>query len=166
MVVAGTCCRQAFTSFWGIMVTRNRPRGELSSALQLIAAQNRQIEALRTQVQRLRAARGDGSDELWETFRLSPFLLRLLVLLERSEYVSPDAIAKELGFNSDPRIAVLRLRRKVAPWGVKIEVARGLGYYLSPEEKKRLRSIVRSGVRTAQTKVRKTAGLRPRAKRP
>ena len=160
MAVDGTSAAEQHTA-----VTRDRHRSELARALRLISRLNRENETLRDEVARLRSLRG-VTDLFWETFRLSPFLLRLLVLLDQEDYVAPDAIKDALGFTSDPRIAILRLRRKMAPWGLKIGVARGSGYYIAPEEKQRLRAIVKARGRVRKAPFRKRGRVTSRSRLP
>jgi two-component system, cell cycle response regulator CtrA len=73
---------------------------------------------------------------------------RVLEILMRREEVSRDAIMDALyGNNPDPPfekvidVYVTKIRRKVAPFGVKVLSKWGFGYFISPEHRGRLRQL-------------------------
>jgi hypothetical protein len=87
----------------------------------------------------------------WRLTRLETVLMR--VLLER-QLVTPqvflDARAAERPTADEvsPKmldVMILKLRRKLAPWGVKIETRYGVGYHLSPETRPDVLTAVAHG---------------------
>lgn len=128
------------------MQLRGEAYSRLAAALEQIEQQKATIEALREENRQLRRAILQGNDALWRTFRLPPMLTRLLGMLRSEDFVSAEMIQAELGYSTDPKIAILRLRRELARWDIVIQSARARGYFLTDDMKERVHALVSSGV--------------------
>lgn len=91
----------------------------------------------------LEAALGMSDNEPGVALRLLPQSGRLLACLLNTPNVTSEMISVRLGIASDARVAVHRLRQELKPYGLTIESRRGLGYWLSPEAKEKVRHITR-----------------------
>ena len=77
--------------------------------------------------------------------RLTPSMAAGLALLLKREICPASALAVIMtrdttdDYEGSIRAQLVRMRRRLSPYGIHIEVERGRGYYLSPESKAQLR---------------------------
>ncbi len=73
--------------------------------------------------------------DLQRTFNLPTGPARLLLAFMVRERLNARVIEDELKIASDAKIAIYRLRRRIAAHNIKIECIRDAGYWLTPEAK-------------------------------
>lgn len=99
-------------------------------------------DQLKARVAALEAALGQNDSRLAMTFGLSRRLGNLLGLLMQMPAVDAKTIEEHIGIVTDAKIAVLRLRRRMVCFGVDIKGRRGFGYWVTDEDKARVRELV------------------------
>lgn len=100
-------------------------------------------EALRTRVRDLeRALSLDNTASLKKTFRLPPVLSKYLSVLLRLPAASTDVLARVVAAECDPKITKYRLQRHLKAWGITINTTRNVGYWLSDEDKAKIRALM------------------------
>ncbi|MGE0677822.1 hypothetical protein [Pseudolabrys sp.] len=117
-----------------------------SDQTELIESLQEKLAVQEARIADLEAVLGMHDKSLAATFKLSKSLSDILGLLVSLPAVTPEMINVRLEIATDPKVAIHRLREALKPWGVKIEAKRSLGYFLSPEEKARIKSIVTPAV--------------------
>jgi len=80
-------------------------------------------------------------------FGLSEALAKLFLLLVKTKLVTPHMVETELKIVSQTKMAVLRVRRRLASGGhdVEIQASPGLGYWLSDDTRQDLFARIRRG---------------------
>jgi hypothetical protein len=68
-------------------------------------------------------------------------LNKLLGCLLATPNVTSDMITVRLGIATDAKVAIHRLRDVLKPHGIPIQGRRGVGYWLEPADKEKVRSI-------------------------
>ena len=71
-------------------------------------------------------------------YDLSPTLARLLVLLALNQAVTMKMIRDELGETKAVKVAMHRLRRRLAEIGLVVQSRRSIGYWLEKEDRERV----------------------------
>lgn len=117
------------------------------------------IEDLKAQIRDLKAALGQRDEGLVTTFQLTQAPANLLGLLMAVPSATAATIQLKLGIVTDAKVAICRLRKDLASWAPKLGVAagdiirskRGIGYWIEPDVKDRIRALVtpRPGERPA-----------------
>ncbi len=85
-------------------------------------------------------ADGDADHHIFElrrAYQLSPVMARILYALLQGR-VTNSIIETDLGIVMDARVAVYRLRRRMAPYRIKIENMRDGGYWIMPADRDRI----------------------------
>jgi two-component system, cell cycle response regulator CtrA len=107
-----------------------------------------EIETLREEVRQLKSALGRDGWQWPLSWRLSRKQTILLNLLARRDRVNKQALVAAIDDGrelSNPaknlEVHVWHLRRKLKPVGITINTSVGLGYWLSVEDRARLRAI-------------------------
>ncbi len=98
--------------------------------------------ALRDRVRDLESALGQRNEALANTFKLTPKLNNLLGLLLALPIVKGDLIQQRLGIASDSKVAKHRLNQALKPYGIKIHSKRLVGYWISDEDKARIKAMI------------------------
>lgn len=75
---------------------------------------------------------------LQSVFHLSSACANMLGLLLNSEHV-PLTLPPDLKYLGTPRATVERLRKQLHPFGIGVQVRRGLGYYMLPADKQEVK---------------------------
>jgi len=117
-----------------------------------------EIELLQKQVTRLRAELDEKEDRIFEleealkpdipcpiSMKISPGQWLVLELLLKRPVVTTDAFLIVHGGDVKDRLLKANihvLRKKLAPYAVTIHHSKGFGYYISNEDKKKLRQII------------------------
>lgn len=107
-----------------------------------------EVEALRYQVEELRHAMGLRA-EFPRELRLTPYEARMLGLLTRrdiasKEYLFTALYADDWSECREPKVIEVflsKLRKKLSPFGVTIRNDYGHGWYLSKEDKAKLKAM-------------------------
>ena len=73
-------------------------------------------------------------------FNLPGKLGKILGLLMATTYVDADTIEARLGIATPAKVALLRLRRKLEPFGIEIKTQYALGYWIAPEHKEKIKA--------------------------
>lgn len=84
----------------------------------------------------------DDIFELKRTYRLPDALARILYALVTEKYVTADDIENKLDLAADAKVAIHRLRRKLAPLGVEIDSMRNTGYWLDDAAKATILRVI------------------------
>jgi biotin operon repressor len=99
-----------------------------------------QYEAeIRDLVRDLEAALGRRNAQIKGAFRLPLTQARTFDLLLALPVVSPDLITCAV-YNA--KVTIWRLRQRLKPWGLKVQCTRGAGYFLSDDDKLKIREIL------------------------
>lgn len=94
-------------------------------------------------IAKLEAALGTSETKaLISAYRLPASLAELLSLLLNQPFVTVEVIENHLKVSKDLKVAVFRLRRELAPYGIEIMSRRYTGYWLEEETKERIRAAV------------------------
>jgi hypothetical protein len=109
-----------------------------------MTSDNSEIADLKARVRELEAALGQGNKTLAAHFHLSSQNSNLLGLLVALDYVTPEVISERLQIASDAKVALHRLRRSLAEFGISIRARRNVGYWLDPATKVRIRDMLTS----------------------
>lgn len=80
----------------------------------------------------------DELNTLQMRYDLTTLTARILILLAENQAVSPNMIEVEHRLTKDSAVAVHRLRRRVAAHGITINYRRGVGYWLSTDDRKKV----------------------------
>lgn len=94
--------------------------------------------ALRTRIRDLEAALMIGNDRLRATFHVSDQMRDILGVLLSLQVVTTDILESRLDLATEPKVAMHRLRQALAPYGIPIESANRVGYWLSEESKAKI----------------------------
>lgn len=105
-----------------------------------------EIELLRSRVAELEAALGLKNETITSRYKLTPAMSSLLGLLVEMPIVTEEAIKEQVRIAADAKVAVYRLRRQLAPYGIEIHSRRGSGWYLDNVTKDSIRLAVTSPV--------------------
>lgn len=110
-----------------------------------------ELAAAKARIRDLEAALGLTDPSLAVTFKLSAGSHKLLALLMSSSHVTSQMVQKRLEIATDTKVAMHRLRVALKPFGTKdhrieIKNRRTLGYFLEPETKAFINSLVTQGV--------------------
>ncbi len=111
-----------------------------------------EVQALRDQVEMLQRALGTDFRP-GRRLGLTAYEARALGMLMKRGYARREAMHDALYFDraGDPPdikvvdVWVLKLRRKLAPWGISIECVRGEGYRFTPEMLRKVRALTGAG---------------------
>ena len=103
---------------------------------------NDDLDALKARIADLEAALDQKNKSIEATFKLTPSLTNLLGLLLSLPTVSAEIITHRLEVTSDAKVAVHRLRKILLPYGVTIHSTRLLGYWISDEDKEKIRAEI------------------------
>lgn len=101
----------------------------------------------------LETALGQSDGDLGVAFKLPTSLAKLLGCLMATPNVTPEMVTLRLNIATDAKVAIHRLKRALrAPPDdpskpIEIKARRGLGYWLEPADKERVKAITR-GVTT------------------
>lgn len=108
------------------------------------------IEQLEQRCRDLELALGLGNDKLAATFHMPPQLKKVFGCLLAIPVVTQEMITGRLNLASEPKVLIQRLRNHLKEWAekhneapIKVHITRGLGYYLEPEEKARVRELIK-----------------------
>lgn len=71
-------------------------------------------------------------------YDLTPLLARILHLLAENTAVSSAMIETEHRLTKDAPVAMHRLRRRLEQGGINVQFRRGVGYWLDPEDRKKV----------------------------
>ena len=83
--------------------------------------------------------------DLQLTYRLSPTLAKLLLLLLENKFVTARMVETEHRLSTDAKIAVHRLRRRLDGLSVEIQSQRSLGYWLDEDTKGTIKKAALTG---------------------
>ena len=92
-------------------------------------------EVLHGRIRDLEATLMIGSKSIRAVFLLPPRLADILGLLLSQQVVPTETLQTRLNLVSDSKVAMHRLRRKMAPLGIKIHSRNRVGYWISDEDK-------------------------------
>lgn len=124
----------------------------MNTAVHETVKTNNIIEDLKARVRELEGMLGQNDYDLAPVFDLPPNLCKLLGLLLRVDVVTPEMIELRLNIATDAKVAAFRLRKRMFPRGVYIHSQYGIGYWMTAENKARVKQIIsersqaRSGV--------------------
>jgi len=97
-----------------------------------------EVEELRSRVKNLEELLGKD-DECLTVFRLPPAMNELLRLLIATSTVTP-AMMRRLKIVTESKVTIMRLRKHLRGWDIKINCSRKTGYWISDEDKERVRT--------------------------
>ena len=80
----------------------------------------------------------DELNTLQMRYDLTPLTARILILLAENQAVKPSMIETEYRLTKDSAVAVHRLRRRLVEHGIAINYRRGVGYWLSTDDRKKV----------------------------
>ena len=100
------------------------------------------IHELKEKIRILEDALGQHDASYNLAFALPNKLGRILALLMSTPYVDGDTIEARLSIATPAKLAIMRLRRKLKPYGVEVKSQYALGYYLTPESKEKVRKRI------------------------
>ena len=83
--------------------------------------------------------------DLQLTYRLSPTLAKLLLLLLTNKFVTARMVESEHRLSTDAKIAIHRLRRRLDGLSVEIQSQRSLGYWLDEPTKEIIKKSAATG---------------------
>jgi len=97
------------------------------------------IVILQTQLRDLQYRLRQTDQRLLATFKLPPQRMKLMSLLIDLPIVTPEVIAQRLGIDIEVRVAMNRLRKDLATFGIEVQSRRKLGYWFTDETKARIK---------------------------
>lgn len=68
-------------------------------------------------------------------YGLTPLLVRILHLLAKNNLVTADMIEVQHQLTNDTPVAIHRLRKRMAPFDVKVNYRRGVGYWIETRDR-------------------------------
>lgn len=101
------------------------------------------VQMLEARVLDLQKVLHQNDGVLAATFRLPPQLSNLLGLLLALPSVDSDTVHQRLEVSYDAKVAKHRLKKALEPWGIEIHGKRGIGYWLSDEDKAKIKGLIR-----------------------
>jgi hypothetical protein len=99
-----------------------------------------QVEALRQRVRDLEETLGLVNHTVG-AFKLSPAGARILSLMMRLPYVTPEMLENRLALATAAKVAMHRLRKRLKPFGIVVSSKHSVGYWLEPEQKDKVREV-------------------------
>lgn len=81
--------------------------------------------------------------DLRRAYRITSTQARLLIELLNNRSVKITEIENDLRLFTDAKVAMHKLRQRLAGSGIDIRTLRGAGYFLDPETKERVRNKIR-----------------------
>jgi hypothetical protein len=108
-----------------------------------------ELEFLRERVGKLEAALNQNSRNMVLAFNLTPGLANLLGMLLSLPYVDTHTAKSATFAYTNLKVAICRLRKELAQYGVTIQSRRFSGYWLTPSHKEIIREILTEKVREA-----------------
>jgi len=99
------------------------------------------IAILQTQLHDLQYRLRQTDQSLIVTFKLPPQRMKLMGLLLTLPIVTPEVIAQRLGIDIEVRVAMNRLRKDLARFGIVVESRRKLGYWFTDETKNKIKAM-------------------------
>lgn len=75
-------------------------------------------------------------------FKLTQMQARILALLMVEPVVSSLALQQRVGMNTEAKVAINRLRQKLAPYEVEIKSKRFHGFWIEPEDKEKVEALL------------------------
>lgn len=97
---------------------------------------------LQGRIKDLEAALMIGSKAIGATFLLPPRLADILGILITQPVVTTDVMQTRLSLASEPKVAMHRLRKHMAKYGIKINSRNRVGYWIDDESKQQLRAMI------------------------
>jgi hypothetical protein len=103
-----------------------------------------ELQFLRSKVAALeiKLIENDKTD-LAVVFSLPPVLEKLFRMLLQHPRVASETLAERLNINGEAKTAVFRLRKYLSQYNVDIKSRRHFGYWIEPEDKKRLLEVMK-----------------------
>lgn len=98
------------------------------------------IERLRLRVRELEATLG-LINHTTGALELSPTSSRILALMMRLPYLTPEILRERLSIARDVKVSIHRLRKRLKPHGIEIKSKHSVGYWLEPEMKDKVRAL-------------------------
>jgi hypothetical protein len=98
---------------------------------------------LKARIADLEAALEQCNPNLAVVFRLPTALNKLLGLLLSLPNVTSEMVLDRLGIATDAKVAMHRLRKHMAPFGIVIESRRNLGYWIDQDAKAKIRAMLK-----------------------
>ena len=123
-----------------------------------VAPGDEMLALLQTRVRDLEAVLNQNNAGIALTFQLTPAIANLLGLLLSLPLVTPEAIQHRLEIATDPKIAIHRLRKRLAVWHAPLEVPEGgqivqgrrhVGYWIAPDMKAKMRAQITKATEAA-----------------
>lgn len=108
---------------------------------------------MRNRIRDLELALGQRDEGLSATFRLTPVLNNLLGLLLSVPTVTPEMVRQRLEIAPDVKVAMWRLRDRLAEFDITIHNRRNVGYWLEDDDKQRIRGMVAAKMNGGPTPV-------------
>jgi hypothetical protein len=99
-----------------------------------------QAEALRQRVRDLEETLGLVNHTVG-AFKLSPAGARILSLMMRLPYVTPEMLEGRLNLATAAKVAIHRLRKRLKPFDIVVSSKHSVGYWLEPDMKEKVREI-------------------------
>ncbi|MGZ3665691.1 MAG: hypothetical protein ACXVDA_14555 [Ktedonobacterales bacterium] len=97
---------------------------------------------LRTRVRDLEHTLNLGNKHLRQALKLPPALSDLLGLLLSLPTVSVAVIQSRLEISTDAKVTKHRLKKKLEPFGIVIQSAKNVGYWLDEADKVKVRQLM------------------------
>lgn len=123
------------------MYISRTPRQKIKRRRIMDALDSYENTLLRERVRELENALGQKSELLQNTFKLSPVLSNLLGLLLALPAVKAELVHHRVGI-ACAKVSIHRLRKVLEPFGVDIKSQRMVGYWLTDEDKLKVRDIL------------------------
>lgn len=80
----------------------------------------------------------DELNTLQMRYDLTSLTARILILLAKNQAVTADMIEVQNGLTKDTPVAIHRLRRRLVAQGITVNYRRGVGYWLSTDDRKKV----------------------------
>lgn len=105
-----------------------------------------EIQNLRDRIAALESALKLKNETITSRYKLTPAMSSLFGLLVELPIVDDSLIKSQLKLAADAKVAIYRLRRQLADYGIEIHSRRGSGWFLDSDTKEQIRLAITSEV--------------------